>query len=403
MSLSRLKIAILGRTNAGKSSFLNLITGQDISITSALEGTTTDIVEKNQELPPIGPITWIDTAGFGDESELSVKRLEKTSQVLDRADMAILVLEGDKLDTIEGEIIKKTEEKNIPLIKIFNKKDLFKIEENGIKVNSTDKNSRDEVLSKLKRAIIEKAPDDFINQPKLLGDLAPEKSTVIMIVPIDFEAPKGRLILPQVQSIRDCLDSNQTVIVVKETEYLNTLNNLKSPPALVVCDSQVVDTMVKETPDNIKCTTFSILFARAKGDLNLFVEGAAAISKLQDNDKVLIAEACTHHASDDDIGKVKIPNWLKKKTGKILEIDFTSGHDFPENLEEYKLVVQCGGCMFNRKEILSRVSKCDSHNIPITNYGVCISELKDVLGRVLEPFPEAKAVYERIKNVKRIA
>ena len=219
-----------------------------------------------------------------------------------------------------------------------------------------------------------------------------------MIVPIDYEAPKGRLIMPQVQSIRDALDADQTVVVVKENAYAAALQNLKKQPDLVVCDSQVVDKMVRETPQGIKCTTFSTLFARLKGDMTALTAGAAAISRLKDGDKVLIAEACTHHAIEDDIGKVKIPRWLKEKTSKNLQIDFAAGRDFPTDLSQYKLVIQCGGCMFGRREILARISKCQALNVPITNYGICISELKGVLERILEPFPEALKIYKDTKK-----
>ncbi len=219
-----------------------------------------------------------------------------------------------------------------------------------------------------------------------------------MIVPIDYEAPKGRLILPQVQAIRDCLDNNQYVTIVKEADYLRSLENCKKMPDLVVCDSQVVDFMVANTPAGVSCTTFSILFARLKGDIVKLVEGAAAINGLQNGDKVLIAESCTHHAVEDDIGRVKIPRWLRTKTGKELEINHVAGHDFPADLAEYKLVVQCGGCMNNRREVLSRISRCEQAGVPITNYGVCISELKGVLEKVLEPFPAALQKYREIKN-----
>jgi len=382
----RLHIALLGRVNAGKSSFLNLITGQDISITSGIAGTTTDVVEKTQELLPLGPVVWLDTAGYGDKTELAGQRLAKTRRVLDRADIALLICEGNNIGTEEQEIIDEAAARHIPLIKIFNKADIFSTEGEGIPVNSTDKSSRDKVLTQLKAALIKAAPDEVINPPALLGDLLPPHGTVIMIVPIDYEAPKGRIILPQVQAIRDSLDHNCTVIVVKENDYLRTLDNLKNKPDLVVCDSQVVDKMVAETPSDVSCTTFSILFARLKGDLPKMAEGASAIRNLRDGDRVLIAESCTHHAVEDDIGRVKIPDWLKKKTGADLRINHVSGCDFPADLHEYKLVIQCGGCMVNRREILSRINKCEGAHVPITNYGVCISELKGVLGRILEPF-----------------
>lgn len=392
----RLHIALMGRVNAGKSSFLNLITGQNVSITSAHKGTTTDVVEKNQELLPIGPITWLDTAGLGDETDLGEKRLAKTQSVWDRSDVILLICEGNNIGKYEEEIIKEAEKRNLPLIKIFNKADKFSCEGEGLKVNSQDLSSRDEVLGKLKAELIKVCPEDFINQPTILGDLAPKQSHVVLLVPIDKEAPKGRLIMPQVQAIRDALDNDQIVTIVKENEYIKALENMKTPPSLVVCDSQVVDFMVANTPQNISCTTFSILFARLKGDIVKLVEGAAAIKNLQDGDKVLIAESCTHHAIEDDIGRVKIPNLLRKKTGKDLIINHVAGHDFPTDLAEYKLVVQCGGCMHNRREMLSRINKCEQAGVPITNYGVCISELKGVLRQVLKPFPQALVQYDKI-------
>lgn len=398
----RLQIALLGRVNAGKSSFLNLVTGQDISIISDVAGTTTDVVEKAQELLPIGPVLWLDTAGFGDDTKLSDKRIEKTIKVLDRADVAVLVCEGDKIGKIERKIIEQIEAKKIPLIVVFNKADIRKVKnpEGAIVVNSLDKSSRDKVLNELKAALIKVCPEDMLNPPALLGDLAPQHGTVVMIVPIDYEAPKGRIILPQVQAIRDCLDYNQTVIVVKENDYAATLQNLKKAPDLVVCDSQVVNKMVEETPQQVKCTTFSVLMARLKGDLDKLTQGAAAIWNLEDGDRVLIAESCTHHAMKDDIGTVKIPNLLKLKTGKDLIIDHVSGCEFPYNLDKYNLVIQCGGCMQNRREILSRINKCEQVKVPITNYGICISELQGVLARVLEPFDDTYHRYAAQKERK---
>ena len=383
----RLHIAIVGRVNSGKSSLLNLLTGQQAAITSELAGTTTDVVEKAQELHPLGPVLWLDTAGFDDKTELGSKRMEKTYRALERADIVVLVCLGDTIGEPEEKIINLAKEKNIPLIKIYNQADKYDITAtDGIKVNASDTSSRDRVLNELKAQLIKVCPEDFLNSQPLVGDLAPEHGTIVMIIPLDYEAPKGRLIMPQVQAIRDCLDHNQNIIAVKEDNYINILNNLKNKPDLVICDSQIVDRMVKETPPEIKCTTFSILMARFKGDLAKMVHGAQMISKLQDGDKVLIAESCTHHAAEDDIGKVKIPNWLLKKTGKQLQIDHVCGCDFGTDLSTYKLVIQCGGCNINRREILSRIYKCEHAGVAITNYGVCISELKGVLSRVLEPF-----------------
>lgn len=383
----RLHIAILGQVNAGKSSFLNLVLGQNAAITSAVAGTTTDVVEKTQELTPLGPVLWLDTAGFGDNTDLSAQRLEKTERVLDRADVACLICKGDMMGPIEDEIVRQLENKKIPFIKIYNRSDEYQITAtDGIVVNATDISSRDRVLNEIKRALIKICPDDFLNQQPLVGDLVPDGQGVVMIIPLDYEAPKGRLIVPQVMAIRDCLDTNHHITVVKEDAYAEVLQNFKVSPALVICDSQVVDKMVAETPDDIPCTTFSILMARFKGDLAKMVQGAEMIDKLQDGDKVLIAESCTHHASDDDIGRVKIPNWILKKTGKKLQFHHVSGCDFGANLADYKLVVQCGGCNINRREILSRIYKCEQAGVAITNYGVCISALKGVLPRVLESF-----------------
>ena len=391
----RLHLALLGRVNAGKSSFLNLVTGQEAAITSEVAGTTTDVVEKTQELLPIGPVVWLDTAGLGDDTVLGGKRLAKTQKVLDRADVVILVCEGDKFGAEEQEIVAQAEARRLPVIKVYNKADLYDCPRDGIRVTATDKSSRDAVLAQLKAALLKVVPDEVINTPTLLGDLVPPHSVIVMIMPIDKEAPKGRIILPQVQALRDALDFDNMVVVVKENEYATALQRLNVKPDLVVCDSQVVDLMTAQTDEAVKCTTFSILFARLKGDLLKTAEGAAAISKLKDGDKVLIAESCTHHAIDDDIGKVKIPNWLRKKTGCNLQIDNVAGCGFPDNLSEYALVVQCGGCMQNRREILSRINKCEQAGVPITNYGICISELKGVLQRVLSPFERELAGYLR--------
>ena len=348
----RLHIALFGRVNSGKSSFLNLMTGQHAAITSNIAGTTTDVVEKAQELTPLGPVLWLDTAGFGDETQLSTERLERTQRAFDRADVACLILKGDGIGLCEQKIMQQLDERKIPFIKIYNYADQYEITAtDGIAVNSTDWTMRDKVLNEFKSALLKICPDDFVKQPPLVHDLAPKESGIVMIVPLDYEAPKGRLIMPQVMAIRDCLDNGQHITVVKEDEYAKVLENFKNPPALVICDSQVVDKMVKETPPNIKCTTFSILMARFKGDLQKMVQGAEMIEKLVDGDKVLIAESCTHHAVDDDIGRVKIPNWLLKKTGKKLQIDHVSGCDFGTDLASYKLVIQCGGCTMNRKEI----------------------------------------------------
>lgn len=384
----RMQIAILGKVNVGKSSFLNLMVGQDVSIVSEISGTTTDVVEKAQELHPLGPVLWLDTAGFGDETSLSKKRIEKTLKVLDRADVAVLICENGQIGETEEKIINMVQKKQIPLIKIFNQKRKVEVEcfDGGLSLNVLDYKQRLKAVSAFQNELLKVCPEDFLAAQTMLSDLVPQGGMVMMIVPIDYEAPKGRLIMPQVQAIRDCLDHDQIVMVVKETQYLNALNALKVKPDLVVCDSQVVQFMVQNTPKDIQCTTFSILMARLKGDLKTFIKGVDAIWKLKDGDKVLIAESCTHHAADDDIGTIKIPNLMKMKTGKNVIFEHVSGCDFKTNLKDYKLVIQCGGCTQNRRAMLSRVAAAQDAGVPITNYGVCLSELNGVLDRVSAPF-----------------
>ncbi len=392
----RLHIALFGRTNVGKSSFLNLITGQDVSIVSDQPGTTTDVVEKTMELLPLGPVVFIDTAGLDDETILGGKRVEKTEKVFDRADIILLVCEGDQFGRFEQKVSEIAKEKGTPVIRIRNKSDLTgRPDPSDLSCNSTDLSSREKVLSALKAELIKVCPDDFIQPPPLVGDLVRPGGIAMLIVPIDLQAPKGRLILPQVSTIRDALDNDAATLVVKEREYTHMLDQLKSPPDLVICDSQVVLKMVGDTPNHIPCTTFSILFARLKGDLPKLAAGAAAVDRLKDGDKVLIAESCSHHAAEDDIGRVKIPRWLRQYAGCELDIDVYAGRDFPDNLSEYSLVVQCGGCMNNRREILSRIEKCEAAGVPITNYGLCISQTQGVLKRVLSPFPAALDSYKR--------
>lgn len=395
----RLHIALFGRTNVGKSSFLNLITGQDVSIVSEQAGTTTDVVEKTMELLPIGPVVFIDTAGLDDETVLGGKRVEKTEKVFDRADVILLVCEGEQLGEFEQTVCEKAGA--TPVIKIANKSDLSNVNDSSfISCNSTDSSAREKVLSQLKARLLDVCPDEFVQPPPLVGDLVKPGGLTMLIVPIDLQAPKGRLILPQVSTIRDALDNDAASLVVKEREYTHMLSQLKTPPDLVICDSQVVLKMVGDTPDEVPCTTFSILFARLKGDLPKFAAGAAAIDRLKDGDKVLIAESCSHHAAEDDIGRVKIPRWLRQHTGCELQIDVYAGRDFPDNLSEYRLVVQCGGCMHNRREILSRIEKCEAAGVPITNYGLCISQTQGVLKRVLSPFPAALDSYERSIQIR---
>ena len=384
----RLHIGIFGKTNAGKSSILNRITGQDISIVSDIAGTTTDVVEKSMELLPIGPVNFLDTAGINDSTELSKERIEKTMKILNRTDIAVIVCTPDGIDDYEKSLTEKFNELKIPFIILVNKTDISKINEetlNSLKdftknIILTSAHTDKDLVFKFKEALVKILPEDFVNSPKIAGDLIPEKSTVILVVPIDKEAPKGRIIMPQVQTLRDLLDSNCISIVVKENELKNALENLKTPPSLVITDSQAFKQVSEIVHDSIHLTSFSIHFARLKGDLEAFSKGAKAIDKLQDGDRVLILESCTHHAIEDDIGRVKIPNLLKQKTGKNLIIENIAGHDFPD-ISKYKLIIHCGACMTNRREVLSRILIANKQNIPISNYGIVISYCLGILPR----------------------
>ncbi|MBR1425730.1 [bacterium] len=383
---NRLHIGIFGKTNVGKSSFLNKITNQEVSIVSDIAGTTTDIVEKSMEFLPIGPVNFLDTAGINDETELGSKRLDKTLSALKRTDIAVLMCDHEAIGEYEKKLIEEFESFKIPFVIIVNKTDISKPLIDGYKnVIFTSVLYDEELIYKFKDELIKLLPDEFVNSPKIAGDLIDEGSTVILVIPIDKEAPKGRIILPQVQTLRDLLDSGCKVVCVRDTELKQAINDLKIPPALVITDSQAFKKVAEIVPENIPLTSFSILFARLKGDLKAFVNGASAIEKLQNGDKVLILESCTHHAIEDDIGRVKIPNLLKKKTGKDLVIENFSGHDFPDILD-YKLIIHCGACMTNRREVLSRILTASRNGIPITNYGISISYCLGILPRALKIF-----------------
>lgn len=401
----RLQIGLFGRTNVGKSSFLNLLAGQDVAITSAVPGTTTDVVEKSMELLPIGPVVFLDTGGVDDISDLSEARIRKTTQIFDRADVFVLLTEPDQWSEFETTILEAAARRKIPCLVVVNKIDIVApsasfLDEtrtktpNVLLVSSINGQNRDVYLNEFKRHLLEVVPEDFLRSPPLVGDLVPPGGLAVLVVPIDLQAPKGRLILPQVQTIRDALDNDAAVLVVKEREYPHLLTLLKRPPDVAICDSQVVLKMVADTPRQVQCTTFSILFARFKGDLNEKARGAAAIERLKSGDRVLIAEACSHHAAADDIGRVKIPRWLRQYVGVDLAIDIFSGRDYPDNLADYQLVIHCGACMLTRREMLFRIHRAKQAGVPITNYGVCISFLQGVIKRVLSPFPSALDAYE---------
>jgi [FeFe] hydrogenase H-cluster maturation GTPase HydF len=398
----RLHIGIFGKRNTGKSSILNALTNQDVSIVSEIAGTTTDPVEKPMELLPLGPVLFIDTAGIDDLGDLGEKRIAKTMAVFDRTDLGVIVTNFNDWDDFEQKIINEFTDRAIPFIIVFNKTDLF-VDDTEIisKINSAKiKYTKTSVLkgtgfTNLRKLLLDSAPADYIDRPSILADLVGPGEAAVLVVPIDKEAPKGRLILPQVQSIRDLLDNDSFSVVVKERELREALSRFNKPPKLVVTDSQAFLKVAADTPPEIPLTSFSILFARFQGDLNEMVRGAMAIDKLKTGDKVLIAEACTHHPIGEDIGTVKIPRWLTQYVGGKLQIDNLRGHDFPDNISEYKIIIHCGACMWNRREMLSRIMKAKIAGVPITNYGLTIAYSLGIFERALQPFPAALEIFRK--------
>ncbi len=391
----RLHISIFGRTNVGKSSFLNAVTGQAVSIVSDEKGTTTDVVEKSAELFPVGAVTFLDTAGLDDDTKLGGLRKEKTLSVLNRTDVGLVITDAKGLTEYELSVIESFKELNIPYLVIVNKSDIENISEQNLsKIKEYTKNilqisalETENLTDEFVSALVKIVPDDFVNPPSILGDKLEKSDIVVLVTPIDKEAPKGRLILPQVQTIRDILD-NECISVVTQVPNLETvLNSLKVKPKLVVTDSQAFKEVDKIVPQDIPLTSFSILFARLKGDLTSFVKGADGVKSLKPHDKVLILESCTHHAIDDDIARVKIPKLLQKKCGFELDFEYKTGHDFPD-ISDYKLIIHCGACMTNRKEVLSRIMIAQHKNIPITNYGIIISYCLGILDRAIKVFGE---------------
>ncbi len=396
----RLHIGIFGKRNAGKSSILNALTNQDVSIVSDVAGTTTDPVEKPMELLPLGPVLFIDTAGIDDIGDLGEKRINKTLAVFDRTDFGMIVTNFNEWGSYEQQLMFSFKEREIPFIIVFNKIDSF--DENldittqldSIKIKYVLTNAISGFgIPKLRQLILQSAPADFIERQGILSDLVGPGEAAILVVPIDKEAPKGRLILPQVQSIRDLLDNDSFCVVVKERELREAINRFNKPPKLVVTDSQAFLKVAADTPPEIPMTSFSILFARFQGDLNEMVRGAMAIDRLKSGDKVLIAEACSHHPIGEDIGTVKIPRWLTQYVGGKLEIDNIRGHDFPKNISDYKIIIHCGACMWNRREMLTRIMKAKEAGIPITNYGLTIAYSLGIFERALKPFPAALDIY----------
>ncbi len=374
----RLHIGIFGRRNAGKSSIINAITNQDIAIVSDVLGTTTDPVYKAMELLPIGPVMIIDTPGIDDEGELGLQRVKASYRVLNKCDIALLVVEGTEKTPEDIKLIDKIKEKSIPFVVAYNKCDNGGSKDDGICVSAKEKINIDLLKDEIVKIASVEKPDK-----KIVGDLINEGDTVLLVVPIDSAAPKGRLILPQQQTIRDILDSNSVCIVVKEDKVKESV--LKYSPNLVVCDSQIFGKVKLDVPESVPLTSFSILFARYKGDLAANLEGIKKLDNLKDGDVVLVSEGCTHHRQCGDIGTVKMPMWIKKHTGKDITFEFTQGGEFPEDLTKYALVVHCGGCMLNEKEMKYRIaSSCDC-GVPIVNYGMTIAHMNGILERSLEP------------------
>jgi [FeFe] hydrogenase H-cluster maturation GTPase HydF len=402
----RLHIGLFGRRNTGKSSLLNALLRQKAAIVSPTAGTTTDPVEKPMELQPLGPVLFIDTAGVDDEGALGEQRIAATRRVLDRTDLGLIVCDAARWGAFEEGLRAELAARGVPVIAVFSKADLVAEDEAercrlqglglatvrvaaGAPQLETDALGRAPGMAELREALLERAPEDWIANPPLLADLIRPGEPVVLVVPIDKEAPTGRLILPQQQAIREALDADAWCLVVKERELRGALEALGRPPALVVTDSQAFLKVAADTPPGIPMTSFSILFARRQGDLAELARGAAAIDGLRPGDRVLMAEACGHHPSGEDIGRVKIPRWLRQAVGGALEFDHVQGHDFPEDLSRWKLVVHCGACMWNRREVLSRMLHCRRAGVPMTNYGITIAASLGILERALAPFPAA--------------
>jgi [FeFe] hydrogenase H-cluster maturation GTPase HydF len=402
---NRLHIGIAGRVNAGKSSLLNMLAGQEVAITSAEPGTTTDVVEKTMELLPLGPVTLIDTAGLDDESTLGPARLAQTEKALKRVDVLAIVITPSGWSDFEEALLRKAHAAKVPVLVVVNKTDLCQPKPNlgallelkrlvWISGSATDTARAEDFRVAFKEAVRSLLPKLFTAPPTLLGDLLPAGGLAVLVVPIDLGAPAGRLIVPQVAAIRDLLDCDAAALVVKDREYAALLGRLSVPPDLVVCDSQVVARVVADTPPAIRMTTFSILFARLKGELNALAKGAGTINRLKSGDRVLVAEGCSHHPLEDDIGRVKIPRWLRQYTGLDLDIVHAAGHDFPADLNSFRLVIHCGACILTRQEMMNRMAECNNKGVAITNYGLAISTLQGVLKRALSPFPAALAAFE---------
>lgn len=392
----RVHISFFGKRNAGKSSVINAVTGQDLAIVSQVKGTTTDPVYKTMELLPLGPVMVIDTPGIDDEGELGRMRIRKSYRVLNKTDVALLVVDGTIGRQQEDEmLIQRFRDKGIPYLVVCNKMDLIEGEpacaQDEMWVSAKDQKNIWELKERIARLGRQQEPDK-----RIVGDMIEPGDFLILVVPIDKAAPKGRLILPQQQTIRDILDSDGAAVVVKENGLKDALEKLGRPPRMVITDSQVFGSVAKDTPEDVLLTSFSILFARYKGDLEECVRGVRALDRLRDGDRVLICEGCTHHRQCDDIGTVKIPRWIREYAGCDLEFDFTSGTEFPDELSPYKMIIHCGGCMLNEREMKYRIQCAVDQGIPITNYGILMAHLRGILKRSVELFPEVAQILENV-------
>ena len=395
----RIHIGFFGRRNAGKSSIVNAVTGQDLAVVSDTLGTTTDPVMKAMELLPMGPVMIIDTPGFDDEGTLGMQRVQKAKQILNRADVAVLVVDAaEGMKTCDEELLELFREKEIPYVIAWNKTDLLEElpepTEQGICVSALENTGIHELKERI--AALGKTGD---NDKRLAADLVEPGAFVVVVIPIDSAAPKGRLILPQQQVIRDLLEAGAPAVCVKETELKQTLRELGKTPAMVITDSQAFKQVSQDVPEEIPLTSFSILLARYKGLLETAVRGVTAVEQLKDGDRVLISEGCTHHRQCDDIGTVKIPRWLRAYTGKDLQIETSSGREFPEDLSPYAMIIHCGGCMLNEREVRYRMKCADDQNVPMTNYGITIAYMQGILARSLSIFPALEQqVRDTLKN-----
>lgn len=387
----RLHIGFFGKRNAGKSSVVNAVTGQELSVVSDVKGTTTDPVTKAMELLPIGPVMIIDTPGYDDEGALGELRVKKTRQILNRTDLAVLVVDSSAgISDTDRQLIGLFCERDIPYLTVYNKSDIKNItalNENEISVSAAENSNIHELKEKIAQLAKTDKPEN-----RIVGDLLSAGDIVVLVTPIDASAPKGRMILPQVQTLRDILDADAIAVFTKEDQLAQTLEGLAEKPKMVITDSQVFGIVSKIVPEDIPLTSFSILMARYKGFLETAVKGAAAIDSLRDGDTVLISEGCTHHRQCGDIGSVKLPAMLKKTTGKSLEITLSSGRDFPEELSDIRLVIHCGGCMLNEREIGYRMRSAGTQDIPFTNYGIALAKMNGILSRSLSVFPELQKI-----------